>query len=82
MTEQRRRTKSEQTTASQPSTPVALSPVKTKMRLVIGDGKSFTSKRGILGPGTEVTESDFTSGKEVIEKFVKSGHIIEVPYES
>lgn len=41
----------------------------------VADGKSLTSKRGILGPGKFVTEADFVGGKERIQELLKSGHL-------
>lgn len=42
---------------------------------IIAEGKSVTSKRGILGPGDAVFESDFAD-EEAFAKFQKTGHIV------
>lgn len=43
----------------------------------IAAGCALTSKRGILGPGEYVSDSDFPGGRETIDKHIKTGHIIE-----
>lgn len=43
----------------------------------IAEGKSLTSKRGILGPGEEIKPADLAGGADAIKSFVKSGHIIK-----
>ena len=42
----------------------------------VATGKSITSKRGILSDGDEVFATDFSGGKETLEAFIKSKHIV------
>lgn len=46
---------------------------ETGGELVIAPDMSLTSLRGVLGPGTVVTENDFHGGKEVIDRLLKTG---------
>ena len=43
----------------------------------IANGKAITTKRGILAEGDEIKAKDLPGGKEAIDKFVKSGHIVK-----
>ncbi len=43
----------------------------------IAEGKAITTKRGILGPDEEIRVKDLAGGKDAIEKFVKTGHILK-----
>ncbi|MDR2516419.1 MAG: hypothetical protein LBC88_03445 [Spirochaetaceae bacterium] len=43
---------------------------------IVAEGHSFsTPKRGIIGPGAEITEQDFAS-KEIFLKKISKGHIV------
>ena len=50
---------------------------KEKSGPKIAPGKSVTSRRGILGPGTIVTPKDFARGQNQIDTFIESGHIVK-----
>ena len=41
----------------------------------MADGKSITSKKGVLSDGDEVKAEYLNGGKKTIDQFVKSGHI-------
>lgn len=43
----------------------------------VAEGRALTSKRGILGPGTVVTEKDFRNGKEAIAAGLKNGILVK-----
>jgi hypothetical protein len=43
----------------------------------VASGKSITSRRGILAPGDEIKAEDLSGGKESLDKFVKSGHVVK-----
>lgn len=57
------------------------SPAKGKKMDTIAQGKSRTSKRGILTHGDEVSPACFNGGKETFDRLKKQGVIvsIEVP---
>lgn len=48
--------------------------VKKEPSFYIADGKSLTSKKGILGPGDEV-KAEFFNGENTLEKLINSGHV-------
>lgn len=41
----------------------------------IADGKSLTTKRGLLGPGREIKAEDLAGGDKALKAFVKSKHV-------
>lgn len=42
----------------------------------VAEGKSLTTKRGILGPGAQITAGDFSGdGGKILASFVESGHV-------
>lgn len=43
----------------------------------IAEGKSITTKRGILADGDEIKAKDLSGGKDAIDKFIKTGHIVK-----
>lgn len=43
----------------------------------VGEGKALTSKRGILASGAEITADDLPGGKDALDAFVKSGHVVK-----
>lgn len=43
----------------------------------VASGKSITSRRGILAPGDEIKADDLAGGKEALDAFVKSGHVVK-----
>ena len=44
----------------------------------VAEGKAITSRRKtILADGDEIRESDLAGGKEALDAFVKSGHIVK-----
>lgn len=43
----------------------------------VAEGRSITSRRNILGPGTVVTEKDFRNGKEAIAAGLKNGTLVK-----
>lgn len=45
------------------------------MGYLVSEGHSFSTKRGILGPGAEITEKDFGT-KEVFLKNIQKGKIV------
>jgi len=47
----------------------------SKTTIHVAEGKAISSPRGILGPGSIVTPSDFSDGQAQIDKFIKSGHL-------
>lgn len=42
----------------------------------VAPGKALTSLRGILGPGTVVSASDFAGGQANLEELVAKGHLV------
>lgn len=44
--------------------------------LIVAEGKSITSQRGILGPGTAVSEKDVSGGKERLDELAKAGTLV------
>lgn len=49
-----------------------------KGTIVVSEGRSVTSKRGLLDAGTVVNPGDFFHGKDDIAALVKSGVLTEV----
>ncbi len=45
--------------------------------MVISEGKSLTTKRGILGPGDGIVPGDLAGGEEALEYFVSTGHVVK-----
>ncbi len=45
--------------------------------MVISEGKSLTTKRGILGPGDGIVPGDLAGGEEALEYFVSTGHVLK-----
>ncbi len=43
----------------------------------VKEGKAVTSKRGILSDGDEIKADDLPGGKESLDAFVKSGHVVK-----
>lgn len=43
----------------------------------VAEGKSLTSKRGILGAGAEVAAEDLAGGEEAFETLVAAGYVVE-----
>lgn len=43
----------------------------------VKEGKAVTSKRGILSDGDEIKADDLAGGKEALDAFVKSGHVVK-----
>jgi hypothetical protein len=43
---------------------------------VVAEGRSLTSKRGILGPGATVSERDFSGGQGALDEHVKGGTLV------
>ena len=43
----------------------------------VADGKSLTTKRGILGDGAQIKAEDLAGGQEAIDAFLKSGHVVK-----
>lgn len=43
----------------------------------VAPGKAITSKRGILSDGAEIKADDLAGGKESLDAFVKSGHVVK-----
>lgn len=43
----------------------------------IAEGKSITTKRGILAEGDEIKAKDLPGGKEALDSFVNSGHVVK-----
>jgi hypothetical protein len=43
----------------------------------IADGKSVTSKKGILGPGAKVEADFFNGGKTTLNVLVRSGYVVK-----
>lgn len=43
----------------------------------VASGKSITSRRGILAPGDEIKADDLAGGKDALDAFVKSGHVVK-----
>lgn len=41
----------------------------------IADGKSLTSRRGVLAPGAEIKAADLAGGQPAIDEHVKNGFI-------
>jgi len=52
------------------------SKAKKKSVYKIAKGKALTSKKGILSDGEIVEFEYLQGGKETLDKFVKSGHIV------
>ena len=50
---------------------------EVKAPFTIAEGKSITTKRGILGPDEEIKAADLSGGQTAVNAFVKSGHIIK-----
>jgi hypothetical protein len=46
---------------------------------VVAEGRSTTSKRGILGPGTEVSPNDFMEGEKSLRVLYNCGCVTEKP---
>lgn len=44
-------------------------------RYAVAKGKSLTSKRGLLGPGAEVSARDFGGGQERLDALVDAGAV-------
>lgn len=47
------------------------------LRVFVADGKSITSKRGILSPGDVVTATHFAGGEESMRHLVARGYCVE-----
>jgi hypothetical protein len=43
----------------------------------VAPGKSLTSSRGIIGPGTVVTAKDFQQGDQTIKELLESGSLVK-----
>ena len=43
----------------------------------VGEGKAITTKRGILSDGDEIKAEDLAGGKDALEAFVESGHVVK-----
>jgi hypothetical protein len=43
----------------------------------VAEGKALTSKKGILGPGSEVKAEDLPGGDEALQGLVKSKHVVK-----
>jgi len=43
----------------------------------LADGKSITTKRGLLGPGREIKAEDLAGGQKALDGFVKTKHVIK-----
>ena len=43
----------------------------------MANGKALTTKKGILADGDEIKPEYLAGGKDAIEKFVKTGHILK-----
>lgn len=43
---------------------------------VVAEGKSVTSQRGILGPGTTVSPKDFAAGQEGLDAHLAAGTLV------
>ena len=43
----------------------------------IADGKAITTKRGILAEGDEIKVKDLPGGKESLDAFIKTGHVVK-----
>lgn len=52
-------------------------PASKRPPFSVASGKSITSRRGILAPGDEIKAEDLAGGKETLDKFVKSGHVVK-----
>lgn len=48
-----------------------------KFPFYVKEGKAVTSKRGILSDGDEIKADDLPGGKEALDAFVKSGHVVK-----
>jgi hypothetical protein len=48
-----------------------------KASFYVKEGKAVTSKRGILSEGDEINANDLAGGKEALDAFVKSGHVVK-----
>lgn len=51
--------------------------VEEKLRFIVAEGKSITTRRGILSEGNEIKADDMSGGKQALKAFVKSGHVIK-----
>ena len=57
-----------------PPAPPETAPAPKGARVVVvAEGRSVTSKRGILGPGTEVRPEHFAGGEEAVKRLLKAG---------
>ncbi|MEC7520165.1 MAG: hypothetical protein VYE22_09890 [Myxococcota bacterium] len=50
---------------------------KTKAPFTVAKGKSVSSRRGILGPGDEVSARDFAAGAERLDELVDAGVLVK-----
>lgn len=48
-----------------------------KPSFCVGERKAFTTKRGILSDGDEIKADDLPGGKEALDAFVESGHVVK-----
>lgn len=48
-----------------------------KCALVVADGKSITSLKGIIGAGGIVKPEYFSTGKDALDELVKSGAVVK-----
>lgn len=51
--------------------------VKVKSAYVIADGRSCTSKRGILAEGDPVSADDFVNGKDDFDRLIEDACIVK-----
>jgi len=51
--------------------------VEEKPPFYVEQGKSLTTKRGILADGDAITAADLAGGEAALKAFVKSGHVGE-----
>ena len=52
-------------------------PKECKGAIVVAPGKSLTSRKGNLAPGTPVSPEFWTNGEEVIKHHLKTGHLVK-----
>ncbi len=52
-------------------------PAEPSEHLVIAEGKSLTTKRGILGPGEEIKPQDLAGGEETLMDLYSKGYVVD-----
>ena len=43
----------------------------------VAEGKALTTKRGVKADGDEIKPTDLPGGKDALEAFVESGHVVK-----